>query len=151
MWTQRCSKVSDLLWNFVSLFKLIGYWLQVFVCDYLYWGAIVAGDVGSVYFGPNHPMKPHRLCMTHHLVLAYDLHKKMEIYVSCLFNFFLSFLNSYSDLFWWNMEFSHFLLKYAATPQGLPSGTRSIPFGWVCWIFASDNTGHSTFVRTWTT
>ncbi|WRX33116.1 Histone deacetylase domain - like 9 [Theobroma cacao] len=39
-----------------------------------------AGDVGSVYFGPNHPMKPHRLCMTHHLVLAYDLHKKMEIY-----------------------------------------------------------------------
>ncbi|XP_034219933.1 histone deacetylase 9 isoform X2 [Prunus dulcis] len=38
------------------------------------------GDVGSVYFGPNHPMKPHRLCMTHHLVLSYDLHKKMEIY-----------------------------------------------------------------------
>ncbi|KAI8030485.1 Histone deacetylase 9 [Camellia lanceoleosa] len=37
-------------------------------------------DVGSVYFGPNHPMKPHRLCMTHHLVLSYDLHKKMEIY-----------------------------------------------------------------------
>ncbi|KAL6841214.1 hypothetical protein ACP4OV_028987 [Aristida adscensionis] len=25
------------------------------------------GDVGNVYFGPNHPMKPHRLCMTHHL------------------------------------------------------------------------------------
>ncbi|KAE8693025.1 Histone deacetylase 1 [Hibiscus syriacus] len=38
------------------------------------------GDVGSIYFGPNHPMKPHRLCMTHHSVLAYDLHKKMEIY-----------------------------------------------------------------------
>ncbi|KAJ0810219.1 putative histone deacetylase [Helianthus annuus] len=38
------------------------------------------GDVGNVYFGPNHPMKPHRLCMTHHLVLSYDLHKKMEIY-----------------------------------------------------------------------
>ena len=42
----------------------------------------IAGDVGSVYFGPNHPMKPHRLCMTHHLVLSYELHKKMEIYVS---------------------------------------------------------------------
>lgn len=41
----------------------------------------LAGDVGNVYFGPNHPMKPHRLCMTHHLVLAYELHKKMEIYV----------------------------------------------------------------------
>ncbi|KAI9085556.1 hypothetical protein K1719_032399 [Acacia pycnantha] len=38
------------------------------------------GDVGSVYFGPNHPMKPHRLCMTHHLVLSYELHNKMEIY-----------------------------------------------------------------------
>ncbi|KAF2300775.1 hypothetical protein GH714_015699 [Hevea brasiliensis] len=25
-------------------------------------------------------MKPHRLCMTHHLVLSYELHKKMEIY-----------------------------------------------------------------------
>jgi histone deacetylase 1/2 len=45
-----------------------------------------------VYFGPNHPMKPHRLCMTHHLVLSYDLHKKMEIYVGiefCLFPFFM--------------------------------------------------------------
>lgn len=28
-------------------------------------------------------MKPHRLCMTHHLVLSYELHKKMEVYVSC--------------------------------------------------------------------
>ena len=42
----------------------------------------LAGEVGSVYYGPNHPMKPHRLCMTHHLVMGYDLHKKMEIYVS---------------------------------------------------------------------
>ncbi|KAL2507456.1 Histone deacetylase 9 [Forsythia ovata] len=38
------------------------------------------GDVGNVYFGPSHPMKPHRLCMTHHLVLSYELHNKMEIY-----------------------------------------------------------------------
>ena len=41
-----------------------------------------AGDVGSVYYGPKHPMKPHRICMTHHLVLGYDLHNKMQIYVS---------------------------------------------------------------------
>jgi histone deacetylase 1/2 len=26
-------------------------------------------------------MKPHRLVMTHHLVMSYDLHKRMEIYV----------------------------------------------------------------------
>ncbi|XP_020527329.1 histone deacetylase 9 isoform X2 [Amborella trichopoda] len=38
------------------------------------------GDVGNVYFGPNHPMKPHRLCMTYQLVLSYELQKKMEIY-----------------------------------------------------------------------
>ncbi|KAJ3675084.1 hypothetical protein LUZ60_004126 [Juncus effusus] len=38
------------------------------------------GDVGNVYFGPNHPMKPHRLCMTHSLVLSYGLHSKMEIF-----------------------------------------------------------------------
>ena len=34
-----------------------------------------------MYYGANHPMKPHRLCMTHHLVLAYDLHKRLEVYV----------------------------------------------------------------------
>ena len=35
-----------------------------------------------MYYGPNHPMKPHRLSMTHSLVLGYGLHEKMEIYVS---------------------------------------------------------------------
>ena len=35
-----------------------------------------------MYYGANHPMKPHRLCMTHHLVLGYELHKHMEVYVS---------------------------------------------------------------------
>lgn len=39
------------------------------------------GEYGEMYYGANHPMKPHRLCMTHHLVLAYDLHKRMEVYV----------------------------------------------------------------------
>ncbi|CAL8463701.1 g3235 [Coccomyxa elongata] len=37
-------------------------------------------EYGEMYYGANHPMKPHRLCMTHHLVLAYDLHKRMEVY-----------------------------------------------------------------------
>ena len=37
-----------------------------------------------MYYGANHPMKPHRLCMTHHLVLGYGLHKHMEVYVSTL-------------------------------------------------------------------
>ena len=38
-------------------------------------------DVGTSYYGNNHPMKPHRLAMTHHLVLSYDLHKHLEVYV----------------------------------------------------------------------
>jgi acetoin utilization deacetylase AcuC-like enzyme len=39
-------------------------------------------DFSTFYFGQNHPMKPHRLAMTHHLVIGYGLHKKMEVYVS---------------------------------------------------------------------
>ena len=39
-----------------------------------------AGEFETFYFGQNHPMKPHRLAMTHHLVLGYGLHKKMDVY-----------------------------------------------------------------------
>lgn len=45
---------------------------------------ICTGEFGENYYGANHPMKPHRLCMTHHLVLGYGLHKHMEVYVSPL-------------------------------------------------------------------
>lgn len=37
-------------------------------------------DVGLYYYGPGHPMKPHRLRMTHQLVLAYGMYRKMEVY-----------------------------------------------------------------------
>ncbi|KAG6455343.1 hypothetical protein O3G_MSEX009154 [Manduca sexta] len=37
-------------------------------------------DVGNFHYGPGHPMKPHRLAVTHCLVLKYGLHKKMQIY-----------------------------------------------------------------------
>ena len=36
--------------------------------------------MGHFYYGPFHPMKPYRLKLTHHLILAYDLHKKMDCY-----------------------------------------------------------------------
>ena len=36
-------------------------------------------DVGSHYYAANHPMKPHRITMAHHLVLAYGLHEDMEV------------------------------------------------------------------------
>lgn len=37
-------------------------------------------DVGLYYYGPGHPMKPHRLRMTHQLILAYGLYRKLEVY-----------------------------------------------------------------------
>eukprot|EP00892_Ulva_mutabilis_P003148 jgi/Ulvmu1/12834/UM098_0016.1 len=38
-------------------------------------------EVSGLYYGPKHPMKPHRITMTHHLVLAYELHEKFDMYV----------------------------------------------------------------------
>lgn len=39
-------------------------------------------DVGNYAYVSGHPMKPHRIRMTHSLVMNYGLYKKMEIYVS---------------------------------------------------------------------
>ncbi|GAA5865899.1 hypothetical protein JCM8547_005752 [Rhodosporidiobolus lusitaniae] len=36
--------------------------------------------VGEYHFGERHPMKPHRLTLTNHLVLGYGLHKKMDVF-----------------------------------------------------------------------
>jgi histone deacetylase 1/2 len=41
-------------------------------------------DVGNYAYVSGHPMKPHRIRMTHSLVMNYGLYKKMEIYVSFL-------------------------------------------------------------------
>lgn len=48
------------------------------------------GDVGNYYYGQGHPMKPHRIRMTHNLLLNYGLYRKMEIYVSPVY--FLLFI-----------------------------------------------------------
>jgi len=37
-------------------------------------------DIGNFYYGNGHPMKPHRIMMTHNLLLNYGLYKKMEIF-----------------------------------------------------------------------
>jgi histone deacetylase 1/2 len=37
-------------------------------------------SIGEYYYGPGHPMKPHRLQITHNLVLSYNLYKKMEVF-----------------------------------------------------------------------
>lgn len=37
-------------------------------------------DEGHYYYGPGHPMKPHRLKLTHHLLLSYGLYRQLEVY-----------------------------------------------------------------------
>lgn len=37
-------------------------------------------DIANYYYGQGHPMKPHRIRMTHNLVLNYGLYRVMEIY-----------------------------------------------------------------------
>ena len=37
-------------------------------------------DLGNFYYGPGHPMKPHRLRLTHDLLLSYNLYPKLEVY-----------------------------------------------------------------------
>merc|ERR1712117_866094 len=37
-------------------------------------------DIGNYYYGQGHPMKPHRIRMTHNLLLNYGIYRKMEIY-----------------------------------------------------------------------
>ena len=46
-------------------------------------------DVGNFHYGPGHPMKPHRLSVTHSLVLNYGLHKKMQVFRYIKFDSFL--------------------------------------------------------------
>ena len=36
-------------------------------------------DVGNYYYGQGHPMKPHRIRMTHNLLEAYGIDKELEI------------------------------------------------------------------------
>lgn len=37
-------------------------------------------EVGNFYYGNGHPMKPHRIRMTHELILCYHLYQKLEVY-----------------------------------------------------------------------
>ena len=36
-------------------------------------------NIGSYYYGPGHPMKPHRIRMTQSLILHYGLFNMMEV------------------------------------------------------------------------
>jgi histone deacetylase 3 len=38
-------------------------------------------NIGKYYYGHRHPMKPHRLTLTNSLVMNYNLHTKMKMYI----------------------------------------------------------------------
>lgn len=38
-------------------------------------------DIGNYAYVTGHPMKPHRIRLTHSLIMQYNLYQKMEIYV----------------------------------------------------------------------
>ena len=37
-------------------------------------------DIGNFHYGSGHPMKPHRVRMTHNLVVNYGLYRKMDCF-----------------------------------------------------------------------
>lgn len=79
-----------------------------------------SGDIGNYYYGQGHPMKPHRIRMTHNLLLNYGLYRKMEIYVS-----FSTFIK--------HVVFSFFIIccklfsfQVSLSPDHLYTGNRAV-------------------------
>ncbi|XP_002742058.1 histone deacetylase 3-like [Saccoglossus kowalevskii] len=74
-------------------------------------------DVGNFHYGPGHPMKPHRLALTHSLVLNYGLYKKMQVY--------RPYRASQHDMCRFHSEeYIDFLSR--VTPQNIQSFTKSL-------------------------
>jgi hypothetical protein len=40
-------------------------------------------SLGDFYYGPTHPMKPHRVRMAHDLIVRYDLYKHLQVWWGC--------------------------------------------------------------------
>lgn len=40
-------------------------------------------ELGDFYYGPTHPMKPHRVRMAHDLIVRYDLYKHLQVGEIC--------------------------------------------------------------------
>ena len=55
------------------MFVCVRYNVNICVCVCVYINNCLA------LIGQNHPMKPHRIALTHSLVLHYDLYKKMKV------------------------------------------------------------------------
>eukprot|EP00095_Tigriopus_kingsejongensis_P007050 snap_masked-scaffold146_size311726-processed-gene-1.15 protein:Tk07050 transcript:snap_masked-scaffold146_size311726-processed-gene-1.15-mRNA-1 annotation:"histone deacetylase hdac3 protein" len=74
-------------------------------------------DVGNFHYGPGHPMKPHRLSVTHSLVLNYGLHKSLRV--------FRPYIATAHDMARFHAEeYIEFLQR--VTPQNIQGFTKSL-------------------------
>lgn len=44
------------------------------------WCCPPVAEIGNYHYGQGHPMKPHRVRMTHNLVVNYGLYRQMEVF-----------------------------------------------------------------------
>lgn len=74
-------------------------------------------DVGNFHYGQDHPMKPHRLSLTHNLVLSYELYQKMDMYTPYR-------ANAFDMCTFHNKDYIDFLQR--VTPQNISGFATSL-------------------------
>ena len=78
-------------------------------------------EVGDYNYGPGHPMKPHRIRMTHDLLVNYDIYKQLIIYVPPSCYIFVVFTHTHTH--------------WIATTEGDRKGNVAVPCGRLCGLF----------------
>ena len=76
-WKPEWEKLKENLNNPTFLIKIFFHLWKMSKAKVVYF---YDHDVGNFHYGPGHPMKPHRLAVTHSLVLNYGLQKKMKVF-----------------------------------------------------------------------
>ena len=80
---------------------------------YFLFALIAPAQVGNFHYGQLHPMKPHRLSVTHSLVLNYGLHKKMQVFINIILFHLFSNSSTSAGVQTLHCNFS----RYGAFPQ----------------------------------
>ncbi|XP_069892352.1 histone deacetylase 3 isoform X1 [Dipodomys merriami] len=94
-------------------------------------------DVGNFHYGAGHPMKPHRLALTHSLVLHYGLYKKMIVSPAASAEVFKPYQASQHDMCRFHSEdYIDFLQRVSPTNmQGFTKSLNAFNVGDDCPVF----------------
>lgn len=84
-------------------------------------------EVGNFHYGANHPMKPHRLALTHSLILNYGLYRKMDVYKP--------YKATIHDMCAFHSEDYIRYLERICHPAGRPGNTNRFNVGEDCPVF----------------